>query len=81
MLQKNINQAKRIRPSIKKDPIHPHDYLKYKLPMSCEECSHFKSSNISCTLGFRTDPHLKKNQILSYEISGKVALCRFQEID
>ena len=71
----------RIRPSIKKDAIHPRDYNHYRLPYSCEECSHFSMSQETCTLGFQTEPHLKRNQLHSYLLSGKMALCRFQEID
>ncbi len=73
--------AKKIRPSIKKDQIHPTDYNKYKMPYACEDCSHFRLENLSCTLGYKTEPHLKANQIKSYETSGKLSLCRFIEID
>lgn len=66
---------------MKKDVIHPRDYNSYKLPYACEDCSYFSSENATCTLGFNTTPHLKKNQIQSYELSGKMALCRFIEID
>lgn len=76
-----MKSPKRISKSMKKDSIHPKDYLNYNLPFSCEECSHFASINESCTLGLPTSPHLKRNQIQSYELSGKMALCRFQEID
>lgn len=79
--EKTKNRSKRIRPSIVKDGIHPRDYNQYILPYSCEDCSHFKASDESCTLGMPTEPHLKRNQILSYNISGKIALCRIQEID
>lgn len=72
---------KRLGSSIRKDAIHPADYNRYKLPWACEDCSHFKSAGESCTLGFPTAPHLRRNQILSYNLSGKVALCRLQEID
>lgn len=71
----------RIRPTIKKDPIKASDYLHYNLPICCEDCSHFKASEEGCTLGFKTEPHLKRNVEKSYAMSGKVALCRFLEID
>ncbi len=73
--------SKRIGWSIKKDAINPADYNRYKLPFACEDCSHFKASNETCTLGMPTEFHLRRNQELSYNISGKVALCRLQEID
>lgn len=72
---------KRIRPSIKKDAINPSDFLNFKHPISCEDCSHFKQENETCTLGMPTEPHLRRNQMRSFELSGKVALCRLQEID
>ncbi len=75
------NSQKKIRPTIKKDPIHPADYNKYNLPFACENCSHFSAMNETCTLGLISEPHLKRNQEKSYFISGKVALCRFIEID
>ena len=81
MSQAKNTSSKRIRPSILKDSINPSDYLKYKLPFACEDCSHFKFSNESCTLGMPTEAHLSRNQNLSYNLSGKVALCRLQEID
>lgn len=72
---------KRLTPSMKKEAILASDYLRYNLPFSCDECSHFKSSDETCTLGLPTEPHLKRNQEKSYFLSGKMALCRFQEID
>jgi hypothetical protein len=80
-LQKSKNRPKRISASIKKDTIHPEAYNRYKLPYACEDCSHFKTSDETCTLGMPTENHLYRNQISSYNISGKVALCRLQEID
>lgn len=77
----NKKTSKRIGTSIIKEGIHPTAYNKYKLPYSCEDCTHFKVSDESCTLGMPTQAHLRKNQIISYNISGKIALCRIQEID
>jgi hypothetical protein len=73
--------SKRIGSSIKKDVIQAADYIQYNLPYACEDCSHFSSANETCTFGLQTEPHLKRNQIFSYQLSGKMALCRFQEID
>ncbi len=67
--------------TIKHDAINPRDYLKYKMPMSCEECTHFKVENESCTLGYWTKWHRQSYQVHSYETTGKVAICRFMEID
>lgn len=80
-IEKTKNQSKRIGWSIKKDAINPTAYNRYKQPLACEDCSHFKSENETCTLGMPTPPHLRRNQELSYNISGKIAICRLQEID
>lgn len=79
--QQPKNNDKRIRPSMKKDVIRASDFNHYKIPYFCEACSHFKSENQSCTLGFQTFSHLKANADQSYFISGKIAQCRFLEID
>ena len=71
----------KIRPSMKKDRIKASDFLKYKIPLFCEDCSHFKSENTSCTLGFKTEPHLKVNALKTYELTEHVPQCRFLEID
>jgi hypothetical protein len=74
-------QPKRIHPSIKKDGVNPSDFLKYDFRSACEDCSHFDSLKILCTLGYNTAPHLKTQQLHDYETSGKIAQCRFLEID
>lgn len=72
---------KRIGSSLKKETIHPADYNQYNLPFACEDCSHYIIENKSCSLGLPSEVHQRENQKKSYEISGKVALCRSQEID
>jgi hypothetical protein len=71
----------RINPSIKKDGIHPAAYMKYKLPWACEDCVYFDSEKEKCILGYITEPHRRAHQRASYERSGKVALCRFLELE
>ncbi|MFN3454509.1 MAG: hypothetical protein ACK41T_06060 [Pseudobdellovibrio sp.] len=82
-MQKNKGKTppKTVRPSMKKDPIHPRDFNAYKIPFACEDCSHFSNFNSSCTLGFKTENHLRENALKSYELTGKMAQCRFLEID
>jgi hypothetical protein len=72
---------KRLRPSIRKDAINAADYLKYNFPIACEDCTHFNPENEQCTIGYETQHHRHEVQKKSYELSGKVALCRFMEID
>lgn len=72
---------KRVRQSIKLDPVNPTDFLAYNFSHSCEFCSHWNSVNGLCTLGYKNDHHLLKANLNSFELSGKMALCRFLEID
>lgn len=73
--------AKRPRVSIRRDPVHPSDYLRYRFRSACEDCTHFKASDASCTLGYATKWHRRDFQTAEYERTGKMALCRFLEID
>lgn len=80
--QKHIQKTvKRIKPSMKRESILASDYNHFNLPFSCEDCSHFDSENIICTFGLNPIPHLRSTQKHTYEVSGQMALCRFQEID
>lgn len=72
---------KRLTPSIKKDGINPVLYNKLALPWSCDDCSHFDSLVERCSLGYNAANHRRAQLQKDYELSGKVALCRFQEID
>lgn len=72
---------KRVNTSIKFDTINPSDYMRYTLRFSCEDCTHFDLPAERCTLGYVTSWHRKEFQEKSYELTGKMALCRFQEID
>ena len=72
---------KRLRTSIKFDTVNPTDYLKYKFPAACEDCTHFDREKTVCTLGYEVSWHRREFQQKSFELSGKMALCRFLEID
>ncbi len=56
-------------------------YSKYNYKTACEDCTHFDFENETCTFGFPTTPHLKKNQINDLAMTGKMAFCRAMEID
>lgn len=71
----------KLKRSIKKEYISPGDFFKYKIPMSCEDCSHYSMTNDKCTLGNNTLEHRRAAQLKSYELSGTVAFCRLHEID
>lgn len=70
-----------LRASIRRDGISPWDFQNRQHAMACEDCTHFKTSDKTCTLGNITKWHLKEFQRLEYARTGKVALCRFMEID
>lgn len=71
----------RIKKSIKKEFLPASDFLNYKIPFSCEDCSHFSSSQQLCSLGNRTLSHRLEEQMKSYNLSGTLAFCRLLEID
>ena len=72
---------KRLKSSIRMDAVNPADFLRYDFRFACEDCTHFAPQEERCTLGYESKWHRKEFQIASYELSGKMALCRFLEID
>jgi hypothetical protein len=72
---------KRLKTSIRFDSMNPSDYLRYDFRFACEDCSHFNPETTKCTLGYETKWHLRDFQKKSYDLTGKMALCRFLEID
>jgi len=73
--------APRLHASIKKDTVAPADYLRFDTRFSCEDCSHFDSAQVQCTIGYNPLHHLKAVQTHQYELAGNMAFCRFLEID
>lgn len=63
------------------DPIHPTDFRTLNIVYTCEQCSHFSASEHRCTIGYESALHVKSTQDRHYELSGRVAFCRFAEID
>jgi hypothetical protein len=80
-IRKKPPTPKRIQPAIRHDSVSPEAYNRYNLPWACEDCTHYNSEDNTCTLGYHTKWHRRDYQRESYELSGKMALCRFQEID
>lgn len=80
-MSKAHKSPRRIRPSIRRDGVHPRDYINLKLMYACEDCSHFDSEKTQCTLGFNAQNHLKEHLEKMFELSGTMTLCRFHEID
>ena len=69
------------RKSLILDPIHPRDFRELSVIFACEQCSHFESEQKSCSIGYGAAKHMLEAQLRSYEVTGKVAFCRFSEID
>ncbi len=72
---------RRINASIKRDSVSAADYIAYDHRWSCDECTHFNHGAEQCTLGYETSHHRLKEQTRSFELSGRIAFCRFHEID
>ena len=63
------------------DPIHPRDFRELTITTSCEQCCHFDPDSETCTIGYVADQHRHERQMKLYELTGRVAYCRFLEID
>jgi hypothetical protein len=77
----SLNKNTPARRSLILDPIHPKDWRELDIIHACEQCSHFAPADKSCTLGYVAANHLLETQLKNYEMYGKVAFCRFSEID
>ena len=71
---------RRPRRSIKLDRISPTDLRVLNPQLFCDDCSHYSRTNQSCTMGYRAQ-HTRVEQMAIYAVTGKMALCRFLEID
>lgn len=70
-----------VRRTLILDPIHPRDYRELTIVHCCEQCSHFAPAEKACTIGYDAANHLAQRQRETYERLGRVAFCRFCEID
>ena len=70
-----------VRRTLILDPINPRDYREFKIIHCCEDCSHFAPATETCTIGYEAFNHTAAKQKENYERLGKVAFCRFCEID
>lgn len=76
-----VPTPKKLRKSMILDGINPQDFREMKIISACEDCSHFNPVAVGCSLGYNSTPHLRENQQKCYELTGKMAFCRFHEID
>lgn len=70
-----------IKRSLILDPIHPRDWQSLTIIYACEQCSHYDEIRRSCTIGYDASKHQKAVQDELFQRTGKVAFCRFSEID
>lgn len=77
----NKNPFKSSRRSVIFDKVHPKDFNQLNMIYYCEQCSHYDFDNDRCTIGYESSIHAKAFQDKMYELSGRVAFCRFCEID
>ena len=75
------NKSTPARRSLILDPIHPRDYRELRIIYACEDCSHYAPGDQSCTLGYEAHNHRRERQDELYRMYGRVAFCRFTEID
>lgn len=68
------------RRSIRLDAVHPRDMNNVDVRFFCDDCSHYSLTKKHCTIGFRAQ-HTRDEQMKIYNLTGKIALCRFIEID
>jgi hypothetical protein len=68
------------RRSIRLDTVHPRDMNHVDVRFFCDDCSHYSSTKRHCTIGFVAQ-HTRENQMKIYNLTGKIAFCRFIEID
>jgi hypothetical protein len=68
------------RRSIRLDAVHPRDMNNVDVRFFCDDCSHYSLTKKHCTIGFLAQ-HTRESQMKIYNLTGKIAFCRFIEID
>ncbi len=63
------------------DKVNPSDFLKLDITYACEQCTHFDLEEKACTFGYNANYHMRAPQLESFSVSGRMAFCRFSEID
>ena len=69
------------RKSIILDRVDPADFLQLNFTYCCEQCVHFDGDQNSCTFNHDSTIHCRAAQLSTYQLTGKMAFCRFLEID
>jgi len=83
-----IPDEKRVKPpqpalrrSIIQDAFKASDLRELNVIYCCEQCSYFSTRESRCAMGFKVEYHMREAQLKLYDLTGKMALCRSQEID
>ena len=63
------------------DRVHPRDFREIGLIYCCEQCSYYNMNTRRCAMGFKVEKHQRESQLKLYNLTGKMAICRSQEID
>jgi hypothetical protein len=63
------------------DGFSARDFREMNLIYCCEQCSYFNLETKKCAMGFKVEKHMRENQLKLYNLTGKMAICRSQEID
>lgn len=83
--QKRLKRKSAPEPSIPKsiilDAVQAKDFLNLNIIYCCEQCSYFSEDTGTCAIGFKVEKHVRANQDKLYNLTGKFAFCRSQEID
>lgn len=81
----NLKRPKPTAPALHKsiilDGFHPRDMRELNLIYCCEQCSYFNRETKNCAMGFKVEKHMRESQLALYNLTGKMAICRTQEID
>ena len=75
-----VYHPKKAKRSIKVDPVAAADLARYQVRFFCEDCCHYDATGGRCTMGYLPQ-HTRAEQMALYALSGKIAFCRFIEID
>ena len=75
---KHIESSKR---GLILDPVSPADFRRHNLVYACEQCSYYALDEKECMMGYESEKHDHKEQMRLYNLYGKMAFCRYMEVD
>ena len=69
------------RRTVKSDRVDAWAFQNLNMIYCCEQCSHFDGENRACTIGYTASDHCRQTADESFRLDGRIAFCRFLEID